>query len=83
MSDLPRVICEFPDVFPEKLTKLPPHRDVDFSIEVYPSTDLISIALYRMSPTEMCELNTQIEELLEVDFIRPIIFLHGVLLLYS
>ena len=31
--DLPRVVCEYVDVFPDELPGLPPHRDVDFGIE--------------------------------------------------
>ena len=27
--DLPRVVCEYVDVFPDELPGLPPHRDVD------------------------------------------------------
>jgi hypothetical protein len=30
------VVCEFPDVFPEELTELPPDRDVEFVIELMP-----------------------------------------------
>ena len=32
------VVCEFPDVFLEDLPGLPPDRDVEFSIELEPST---------------------------------------------
>ena len=32
------MICEFPDVFPKDLPRLPPDRDVEFSIELEPST---------------------------------------------
>ena len=32
------VVCEFPDVFPEDLPGLPLDRDVEFSIELEPST---------------------------------------------
>ena len=28
--DLPRVVCEYEDVFPDELPGLPPQRDVDF-----------------------------------------------------
>ena len=34
--DLPRVVCECVDVFPDELPGLPPHRDVDFGIELHP-----------------------------------------------
>ena len=36
------VVCEFLNVFPEDLPGLPPDRDVEFSIELEPSTAPIS-----------------------------------------
>ena len=30
--DLPQVVCEYEDVFPDELPKLPPHKDVDLSL---------------------------------------------------
>ena len=36
------VVCEFLDVFPEDLPGLPPDRNVEFSIELEPSTATIS-----------------------------------------
>ena len=30
---LPRVVCEYSDVFPEDLVSLPPHREIEFSID--------------------------------------------------
>ena len=38
---LPRVVCEYEDVFPDELSGLPPHRDADFVIELHPDTSLI------------------------------------------
>ena len=35
-------IKEFPDVFPEELSGLPPEREVDLSIEVLPAMTPIS-----------------------------------------
>ncbi|XP_040938038.1 uncharacterized protein [Gossypium hirsutum] len=60
-----RSVCEFPDVFPEELLGLPPDREVEFAIEVYPGTDPVSIPPYRMSPTELKELKVQLQDLLE------------------
>ncbi|KAL6191616.1 hypothetical protein ACLB2K_038006 [Fragaria x ananassa] len=62
-GDIP-VVKEFPDVFPEDLTGLPPVREIDFSIELLPGTMTISQAPYRMAPTELKELKTQLQELL-------------------
>ena len=36
------VVCEFSDVFPEDLPGLPPDRDIEFSIDLEPSTAPIS-----------------------------------------
>ena len=33
ISDVP-VACEFPDVFPDELSGLPPHREIEFCIDV-------------------------------------------------
>ena len=64
-----RVVKKFQDVFLDELPSLPPHGEFDFSIEVYPGTDLISVSPYRMAPLELKELKTQFEELLSNGFI--------------
>ena len=69
--DLPRVVCEYVDVFPDELPGLPPHRDVDFGIELHPSTTTISMTPHRMAPVELQELRVQLKELLDKRFIRP------------
>ena len=38
---LPRVVYEYEDVFLDELLGLLPHRDVDFIIELHPSTSPI------------------------------------------
>ena len=65
------VIKEFSDVFPEELLGLPPEREVDLSIEVLPRTTPISRAPYSMALTEVKELKTQLQELLDKGFVRP------------
>ena len=65
------VVCEFVDVFPEELPGLPPHRDVDFGIELHPSISPISMTPHRMAPVELQELRVQLQELLDKGFIRP------------
>ena len=54
--DLPQVVCEYEDVFPDELPKLPPHRDVDFIIELHSGTSPISTTPHRMAPMELQEL---------------------------
>ena len=44
------MVCEFPDVFPKDLSGLPPDRDVEFSIELEPSTAPISRHPYCIAP---------------------------------
>ncbi|PNX67478.1 cellular nucleic acid-binding protein [Trifolium pratense] len=70
MEELP-VVCEFPDVFPEDVSDVPPKREVEFTIDLVPGTSPISMAPYRMSASELNELKKQLEELLEKKFIRP------------
>ncbi|KAL2243599.1 UNVERIFIED_CONTAM: Transposon Tf2-12 polyprotein [Sesamum indicum] len=70
LEEIP-VVRDFPEVFPDDLPGLPPHREVDFAIETLPGVAPISIAPYRMAPVELHELKKQIEELLGKGFIRP------------
>ena len=68
--DLPRVVCEYKDVFSDELLGLPPQRVVDFGIELHPGTSPISITLHRMALVELQELGVQLQELLNKGFIR-------------
>src|SRR4051812_41269581 len=45
-----RVVCEFPDVFPEELPCIPPVRAIEFVIELEPGTQPISQHPYKMCP---------------------------------
>ncbi|KAL0540116.1 hypothetical protein IC582_024346 [Cucumis melo] len=65
------VVRDYPDVFPEELPGLPPHREVEFAIELEPGTVPISRAPYRMAPAELKDLKVQLQELLDKGFIRP------------
>ena len=69
--DLPPVVCEYVDVFPDELPGLPPQRVVDFSIELHPGTSPISMTPHRMAPVELQELRVQLQELVDKGFIRP------------
>ncbi|KAA0046287.1 ty3-gypsy retrotransposon protein [Cucumis melo var. makuwa] len=64
------VVRDYLDVFPEELPGLPPHREVEFAIELEPGTVPISRAPYRMAPAELKELKVQLQELLDKGFIR-------------
>ncbi|KAL0558732.1 hypothetical protein IC582_003314 [Cucumis melo] len=65
------VVRDYPEVFPEELPGLPPHREVEFAIELEPGTVPISRAPYWMAPAELKELKVQLQELLDKGFIRP------------
>jgi hypothetical protein len=75
MIELPlkkiQVVCEYADVFPDKLSGMPPDRDIEFAIELQPGTTPISKRPYRMPPAELAELKKQLQELLDKGFIRP------------
>ena len=58
--DSPRVVCEYVDVFLDELPGLPPHKDVEFCIELHPGTLLISMTPHRMAPVELQELKLQL-----------------------
>ena len=76
------VVREFPDVFPDDITGLPPDREVEFTIDLIPGTEPISIPPYRMAPAELRELKAQSEELLSKGFIRPSISPWGALVIF-
>ena len=69
--DLPRVVCQYVDVFPDELPGLPLQRVVDFGIELHPATSPISMTPHRMAPVELQELKVQLQELVDKGFIRP------------
>ena len=68
LEDIP-IVKEFPDVFPDDISGLPPDREVEFTIDLILGTEPISIPPYRMSPAELRELKAQLEELLSMRFI--------------
>jgi hypothetical protein len=53
------VVCEFSDVFPEDLPRLPPDRDVEFTIELEPGIAPISWRPYRMALKQLAEMKKQ------------------------
>ncbi|KAI3814758.1 hypothetical protein L1987_14402 [Smallanthus sonchifolius] len=65
------IVRDFLEVFPEDLPGLPPHRQVKFQIDLTPGAAPIASAPYRLAPSELQELSTQLRELLDKGFIRP------------
>jgi len=70
LADIP-VVCEYPDVFPDDLSGMPPDRNVEFAIELQPDMAPISRRPYRMPPNELAELKKQLQELLDKGYIYP------------
>ncbi|KAJ0681341.1 putative nucleotidyltransferase, Ribonuclease H [Helianthus annuus] len=70
LEDIP-IVRDYPQVFPEDLPGLPPHRQVEFQIELASGAAPIARAPYRLAPSELEELSKQLQELLEKGFIRP------------
>lgn len=50
------IVNEFLDVLSDYITDLPVEREVEFAIDLVPSTSPILTAPYRMSVSELCEL---------------------------
>nr|ABG66083.1 retrotransposon protein, putative, Ty3-gypsy subclass [Oryza sativa Japonica Group] len=65
------IVCEYPDVFPEELTSMPPDREIEFAIELAPGTAPIAKRPYRMAANELAEVKRQIEELESKGYVRP------------
>nr|GEZ68646.1 putative reverse transcriptase domain-containing protein [Tanacetum cinerariifolium] len=70
LEDVP-ILRNFPEVFPEDLTGLPLMRQVEFQIDIVPGAAPVARAPYRLAPSEMQELSTQLQELSDKGFIRP------------
>ena len=69
LEDIP-IVKEFPDIFPDDISGLPPYKEVEFTIDLITGTEPISIPPYRMALAELRELKAQLEELLSKGFIR-------------
>nr|GEW20476.1 putative reverse transcriptase domain-containing protein [Tanacetum cinerariifolium] len=70
LEDVP-VICDFLEVFPDDLPRLPPPRQVEFKIDLVHGATPVAHAPYRLALSEMKELSDQLQELSEKGFIRP------------
>ncbi|GJR18211.1 putative reverse transcriptase domain-containing protein [Tanacetum coccineum] len=70
LEDVP-IVQNFPNVFPEDLSGLPPTRQVEFQIDLIPGAAPVVRAPYRLAPSEMKELSDQLQELSDKGFIRP------------
>ncbi|GKE19650.1 putative reverse transcriptase domain-containing protein, partial [Tanacetum coccineum] len=70
LEDIPTV-RDFLKIFLEDLPRLPPTRQVKFQIDLVPGAVPVARAPYRLAPSELQELSTQLQELYDKGFIRP------------
>nr|GEX89965.1 reverse transcriptase domain-containing protein [Tanacetum cinerariifolium] len=64
------IVRDFPEVFLDDLSGLPPVREIKFCIDLIPNALLVVKSPYRLASTEMLELSNQLKELQEKGFIR-------------
>lgn len=76
------IIQNFTDVFPEEIIGLPPKRDIYFTIELVLGVAPVSGSPYWMSTLELTEQKMQLQELLEKNYIRPIVSPWGALVTF-
>ncbi|GJU70814.1 putative nucleotidyltransferase, ribonuclease H [Tanacetum coccineum] len=65
------VVRDFPEVFSDDLSGLPPIREIEFRIELVPGAMPVAKSPYRLAPSELEELSGQLKELQDKGFIRP------------
>nr|GEZ45198.1 hypothetical protein [Tanacetum cinerariifolium] len=64
------IVRDFPEVFLEDLSGIPPARPVEFQIDLVPGAVPVARAPYRLAPSEMKKLAEQLQELFDKGFIR-------------
>ncbi|GKB67232.1 putative reverse transcriptase domain-containing protein, partial [Tanacetum coccineum] len=70
LKDVP-IVRDFPEVFPEYMSGLPPAQPVEFQIDLIPGAAPVARTPYRLAPSKMKELSKQLQELSDKGFIRP------------
>ncbi|GJV16964.1 putative reverse transcriptase domain-containing protein [Tanacetum coccineum] len=70
LEDVP-IVRDFPEVFTEDFSGIPPTRQLEFQIDLVPGATPVAPVPYRLAPSEMKELSDQLQELFDKGFIRP------------
>ncbi|GKF45751.1 putative reverse transcriptase domain-containing protein, partial [Tanacetum coccineum] len=65
------IVRNFPEVFPDDLSGLPPSREFEFRIDLIPRAKPVVKSPYRLAPSELEELSSQLRELQDNGFIQP------------
>jgi hypothetical protein len=66
-----RTVSEYPDVFLEELSGMPPDHEIEFVIELVPGTAPIFKRSYRMASNQLAEVKKHLQELLDKGYIHP------------
>ncbi|GJV50506.1 hypothetical protein Tco_1440718 [Tanacetum coccineum] len=65
------IVRNFPEVFPDDLSGLPPSREFEFRINLIPGAMMVTKSPYHLVPYKMEEFSSQLKELHDKGFIRP------------
>ncbi|GJZ97996.1 putative reverse transcriptase domain-containing protein [Tanacetum coccineum] len=65
------MVRDFPEVFPDDLSGLPPIREIKFRIELILGATPVAKSPYCLAPSELEVLSGQLKELQDKGFIRP------------
>ncbi|GJZ74458.1 putative reverse transcriptase domain-containing protein [Tanacetum coccineum] len=57
------MVRDFPEVFPDDLSRFPPIQEIEFQIELIPGAISIAKSSYRLAPSKLEELSGQLKEL--------------------
>ncbi|GJS84980.1 putative reverse transcriptase domain-containing protein [Tanacetum coccineum] len=76
------VVRDFPEVFSDDLSGLPPIWEIEFRIELIPGATPVAKSPYHLATFEMEELSGKLKELQDKGFIRPSSSPWGALVLF-
>nr|GEX40872.1 putative reverse transcriptase domain-containing protein [Tanacetum cinerariifolium] len=77
-----QVVQDFPEIFLDDISGLPPVREIEFCIDLILGALPVAKSPYLLAPSEMSELSNQLKELQEKGFIRPSHLLWGAPILF-
>ena len=76
------MVREFADIFLEELPRMPPERELEFTLELKLGTELIVRIPYHMSTPELQEFRMKLKKLLDLGLIRPCVSPWGVPIIF-
>ncbi|GKA01865.1 putative reverse transcriptase domain-containing protein [Tanacetum coccineum] len=65
------VVRDFPEVFPDNLSGLPPIHEIEFRIKLIPGAMPVAKSPHHLAPSKLEELSGQLKEHPDKGFIRP------------